>query len=114
MLPGLRMVRTNAVPAKLPQYVQELDPESDAEANKWPSGLFVWQNAEPGNAGRTAFSLKAKPHTAQKAADAMMSSRHERAGANEGETMGPAVHPPNWRSSAPCSCSPRTWPTRCD
>lgn len=84
MLPGLRVVRTNAVAAKLPQYVQELDPEGDTEVNQWPSGLFVWRSGEPGNAGRTAFSLKAKPHTAQKAAEAMMGSRHGRAGANEG------------------------------
>jgi hypothetical protein len=83
MLPGLRLVRTNAVSAKLPQYVQEIDPLGDEEASKWPSGLFVWQGSDLGDARRTAFSLKAKPHTAQKAANAMMKSRHGRAGANE-------------------------------
>lgn len=83
MLLGLRVVRTNAVAAKLPQYVQETDPESDDEVSQWPSGLFIWRGSEPGNNGRTAFSLKAKPHTAQKAANAMMKSRHGRKGANE-------------------------------
>lgn len=88
MLPGLRVVRTNAVSAKLPQYVQEIDREGDDEVTKWPSGLFVWRVSELGNAGRTAFSLKANPHTAQKAADAMMRSRHGRASANEGHNDG--------------------------
>jgi hypothetical protein len=83
MLPGLRVVRTNTVSAKLPQYVQEIDPEGDDEGRKWPSGLFLWEGSELGSASRTAFSLKAKPHTAQKAANAMMKSRHGRASANE-------------------------------
>jgi hypothetical protein len=63
--------------------VQEINPEGDDEGRKWPSGLFLWEGSELGRASRTAFSLKAKPHTAQKAANAMMKSRHGRASANE-------------------------------
>lgn len=64
--------------------MQQIDPVGDGEASKRPNSLFVWRGLEPGNTGRTALSLKAKPHTPQKAAEAMMGSRHGWAGLNEG------------------------------
>lgn len=88
MLDGLRLVRTNSVAAKLPQYMQEIDPDSEDPFRDWPSGLFLWSGGAPAGGGRTAFSLKKKPHTAQKAAQAMMVSRHVGEGSNQSHDDG--------------------------
>lgn len=82
MLPGLRLVRTNSVRAKLLQYFQNVYPGADHELKQWPTGLFAWDVS--GEAPRrTAYSLKSKPQTAKKAGKAMLASRHPRESSNE-------------------------------
>lgn len=83
-LKGLRLVRINAQSAKLPQCWQA----TDAESTQWPSGLFAWPDQADADSLRTAFSLKAKPVTVQKAAKTMNVSRHPRPGTNEPQDDG--------------------------
>ena len=83
MLPGLRLVRTNSVRAKLPQHCQDVEPGSALDARQWPSGLFAWGATRDTASPRTAFSLKAKPQSAKPAGKAMLASRPPREGSNE-------------------------------
>lgn len=94
MLPGMRIVRTNTS-AKLPHYCQDVEPGSEVGPSQWPSGLFTWGAIPAGETRRTAFSLKTKPVTAQKGAQAMMATRQGNPGSNQG------ADDPAQRMSAP-------------